>query len=127
MGKQRILSALAAFAALAGAPAASETVERIDWLSMMTDRGPWGVQLAREQMAQGQLLEAMATLERVLAASPDEGEAHLLHASLLCRVDDPEGAAMEFDMLHKLDFPADKWAEANAACSEHGISLGKGR
>jgi len=111
-----VLGAFAAICGLASTPAKADSVERLQWLSTMTDRGAWGVQLARDQMAQNQLLEAIATLERAMVNHPEEQEAQLLHASLLCRVDDPQGAAMEFSLLHKKDFAEQSWKEAIAPC-----------
>ena len=119
-----VLAALAACAALTSTPVRADTVERLQWMSSMTDRAAWGVRLAREQMAQNELLEAISTLERVLANHPEEREAHLLHASLLCRVDDPDGAAFEFALLHKQDFAEQLWAEAHAPCPA-GLGAGQ--
>lgn len=119
MGTKLFRPAIAALAlgfGLATAPAHADSVERLQWLSTMTDKPGWGVQLAREQVARNELLEAIATLERVIAAYPGARDARIVHAGLLCRVDDPEGAAMEFALLHKQDFSDELWAEAQAAC-----------
>mgnify|MGYP000874508311 CR=1 FL=1 len=129
MGKHHsalVLGALAALCSVAAAPARADSVERLQWLSTMTDRGAWGVQLARDQMAQNQLLEAIATLERVMLNHPEETEAQLLHASLLCRVDDPQGAAMEFGLLHKANFADQSWADAIAPCPP-GVTTATGK
>ena len=117
----RICTGLAALAALAATPVRADSPERLSWLSTMTDRAEWGVQLAREQLSRNELLEALSTLERVLANHPNEKDAHLLHAGLLCRAGDPEGAAMEFGRLRQRDFDPAAWAEANARCQ--GIAV----
>ena len=50
--------------------------------------------MAQSQVSAGALLEAIATLDRVLATDPKHKLAKLLRASLLCRVDDRSGAAV---------------------------------
>lgn len=106
------------------APARAETIEQLDWLSQMAGRPGSGLQLASDQAARGELLDALATLERVLTTHPEAKEAQLRHASLLCRVDDREGAGAEFSRLKERDFGKRDWIEARAAC---GASSGGGR
>jgi Flp pilus assembly protein TadD len=72
--------------------------------------------LARRQIAAGDLTQALATLERATLARPANGEARLLHASVLCRLDDPEGSLVEFDQLRGWDFAPELWREATAPC-----------
>ena len=102
------------------ASARAETVEQLDWLSQMAGQPASGLKLASDQAARGELLDALATLERVLTAHPEAKEAQLRHASLLCRVDDREGAAAEFSRLKKRDFGKQAWAEATASCTASG-------
>ena len=102
------------------APARAETVEQLDWLSQMADRPASGLQLASDQAARGELLDALATLERVLTTHPEAKEAQLRHAGLLCRVDDREGAAAEFSRLKEREFEKKAWHEAKASCAANG-------
>lgn len=72
--------------------------------------------LARRQAAADDLLAALATLERAQVDDRDNADLRLLHASLLCRLDDAAGARVELDQLgaHAISEPA--WAEVTAAC-----------
>lgn len=76
--------------------------------------------MARSQAASGAWLDALTTLERVLVADPKHKEAKLLHASLLCRIDDADGAALEFGRLKKSSYKKDVWAAAIAPCAKLG-------
>jgi Flp pilus assembly protein TadD len=84
-----------------------------------TGIGP-GTDLARQQMRSGDLTGAAATLERVLINHPDAGEVLLLHASVLCRLDDAEGARLEIDEARGRSMPGQAWSEASAACGPIG-------
>ncbi len=89
----------------------------LDALSANSDTSALGLALARSQIAGGDLLGALATLDRVLMANPAAKEARLLHASLLCRVDDQQGGYLAFASLKKRDFAGSVWAEAIAPCT----------
>ena len=109
---------------LAGPPALAQQdpVAALDQLSdAATGVGP-GTALARQQMRGGDLTGAVATLERVLINHPGASEVLLLHASLLCRLDDPDGARLEIDELRGQAIPGPAWAEVNAACGPIGRS-----
>lgn len=99
---------------LIGLPASADTLAQLDDLSRISADG--GVVLARNQIRAGDLLGAVATLERVLISHPESDEALLLHASLLCRLDDPAGSLIEFDYLRGRNVPERIWAEAVAPC-----------
>lgn len=104
-------------ALLVGAvPAWAETPVQLEALSRATDSSASGLALARRQIANGELLDALATLERLIVNDPGNYQARLLHAGLLCRVDDPQGSLIEFDALRGHDFPPAQWAEAMAPC-----------
>ncbi|MEO8374392.1 MAG: hypothetical protein ABI471_04150, partial [Sphingomonas bacterium] len=84
-----------------------------------TATGP-GMALARQQMRNGDLTGAVATLERVLINHPDSGDVLLFHASLLCRLDDAGGARLEIDEVRGRATPGQAWAEATTACGPIG-------
>ncbi|MES2441806.1 MAG: tetratricopeptide repeat protein [Pseudomonadota bacterium] len=77
---------------------------------------PGEMTLADRQRAEGDLVGAVATLERVLLANPGADEARLIHASLLCRLDDPAGARVEIGQLAGHAVADAAWAEVVAAC-----------
>ncbi len=114
-GAALVCAALAG-AAIAASPARAETVEELDALSQATASERAGLALARRQVAEGDLPGALAALERVLMQRPQSKDALLLHASLLCRLDDRPGAAVEFDYLRKGKVPAKELNEALAPC-----------
>lgn len=98
-------------------PARADPVAELEALSRETGSAQSGLALARRQAAGGDLLGAVATLERVLIGHPEAEEALLLHASLLCRLDDREGALIELDELRGRPFPDKLWTDATAPCS----------
>jgi len=116
------LPAFASLALLVGGtgPVHAETAAELDTLSQATDKPSTGIALARRQIANDELLEAMATLERVVMNDPASLEARALHASLLCRIDDRRGAILEFDTLRGLDVPQPVSDEARLPCQAGG-------
>lgn len=114
------LSAAIALAGLAcsSAPAHAETPAQLDALSRSAQQPGTGLALARRQIREGDLLGAMATLERIAVNNPDNREARLLHAGLLCRLDDRQGSLIEFDSLRGSAFSDALWAEATDACEQ---------
>ncbi|MBK5265019.1 MAG: hypothetical protein JJE34_07290 [Alphaproteobacteria bacterium] len=111
---------------VAALPALADTVAALDMLSRATDNAASGLALARKLIESGDLLGAMASLERVMINHPESNEALLLHASLLCRVDDRGGSLIEFDELRGRDFPDQVWADATAPCAALGSKTGSG-
>ena len=99
-------------------PAHAETAAQLDALSRSAQQPGTGLALARRQIRDGDLLGAMATLERVAINAPDNREARLLHAGLLCRLDDRQGSLIEFDNLRGSDFSDALWEEATGACEQ---------
>ena len=75
-----------------------------------------GMALAQRQVAARDLLGAAGTLERVLFAFPEAVPPRLLYISLLCRLDDPEGAGVELDLLAGKPIADSDWAGVTAAC-----------
>ena len=104
-----------AFGAVSPLAAQSDPVAELDDLSLQSDSAGSGVALARRQIGQGDLMAALATLERILSADANADSALLLHATLLCRLDDREGARAELVALDR-PAPGPAWAEMTAAC-----------
>lgn len=75
-----------------------------------------GLRLARRQIADTDLLGALGTVERVQFAHPEALAPRLLYASLLCRLDDRQGAEVELSQLDGKAITDQAWAEVAAAC-----------
>ena len=111
------IKTLAAACVIAGAaPTAAQTVEDLDRIVDASAKPAEGMAMAQTQVSSGALLEAIATLDRVLATDPKHKPAKLLRASLLCRVDDRSGAAVAFTRLKEKDYKKDEWAAALEPC-----------
>jgi len=106
-----------AWGALGCAPLGAETLEELDALSDQSLDEAAGIAAANEQAGRGAYLEALATLERVLAVHPKSHEARLIHAVYLCRVDDTRGGVVELDRLKKKHYTDEALADARAACA----------
>lgn len=120
MGARKFLSAAAACCAVvfvAAAPGRAEEPGALDSLSRATDRVDAGIALARDQINRGELPGAMATLERLMINHPDAVQAQLLHASVLCHLDDRIGASVEFAALRRAAFKDRDWKDATAPCA----------
>lgn len=90
---------LAALALLLAAPAQAQELDELDRLTAASQAEEAGTALAQQQAAQGQWLEALATLDRVLAVNPRSQGSRLLHALYLCEVDDRQGGLLELARL----------------------------
>jgi Flp pilus assembly protein TadD len=106
----------AAWLAAQPALAQEDPAASLDALSQAATGIGSGTELARQQIRSGDLTGAAATLERVLINHPDAGEALLLHATVLCRLDDGDGARVELDELSGRAIPDQMWADVVAAC-----------
>lgn len=95
----------------------AQSLEDLDQLVQGSVKPADGLALARSQASSGGLLDALATLDRVLAVDPKHKQARLLHASLLCRIDDRDGAAVEFARLRSKDYKKADWSAALAPCA----------
>lgn len=95
----------------------AQSLEDLDQLVQGSVKPADGLALARSQTSSGGLLDALATLDRVLAVDPKHKQARLLHASLLCRIDDRDGAAVEFARLRSKDYKKADWSAALAPCA----------
>ena len=98
-------------------PASAQSLEDLDQLVQGSVKPADGLALARAQVGSGGLLDALATLERVLTVEPKHKQARLLHASLLCRIDDRDGAAAEFARLRSKDYKKAEWNAALMPCA----------
>ncbi|TIX50731.1 hypothetical protein [Alteraurantiacibacter aquimixticola] len=116
MALRPVHTALAIVLLAAGAPLAAQTLEALDTLSDRSADEAAGIAFAQEQSSRGELLEALATLERVLAAYPESDEARFNHAMLLCWVDDPQGAEVEFERLDEDDYAPGALQQARDNC-----------
>lgn len=96
----------------------AQTVEELDKVVAASAKPKDAMALAGSQVQGGAWLEALATLERVLAVDPKHKQARLLHASILCRIDDPDGAAVEFARLKAGDYKKAEWADARQPCDQ---------
>jgi thioredoxin-like negative regulator of GroEL len=116
MPRTRLTAIAAVFAFAAAAPLAAQTVEELDRIVDASAKPADGLAQAQAQIDSGAMLEAIATLDRVLAREPKHKGAKLLRASLLCRVDDRGGAAAAFTRLKEKDYKKDEWAAALLPC-----------
>ena len=109
----RFLLALPA-AALLSPPALAQ--DDLNALAAATEQAESGMALARRQMAAADLPGALGTLERVLFAHPEIVPPRLLYTSLLCRLDDRQGAELELELLAGKPIDDADWAGVAAAC-----------
>jgi hypothetical protein len=102
--------------AAAALPTASRAQDDADTLVTAAQQVDTGMALAQRQIGARDLLGAMGTLERVLFVHPEAVQPRLLYASLLCRVDDAEGANVELSLLGGQQIADADWAIVTAAC-----------
>ena len=107
-----LLLALAAMA-LPGAAGAQDNPDALIDASRRVDSG---LALANRQIAGNDLLGALGTLERVQFAHPEAVPPRLVYISLLCRLDDREGAEVELSLLAGKPIADSDWAGVAAAC-----------
>ncbi|WP_209347819.1 hypothetical protein [Pontixanthobacter sp. CEM42] len=117
---RRILPLAAIGMAVIAAPISAETLEELDALAEITQDEEAGISLAQEQAGRGEFLEAIGTLERVLANHPKSQPARLLHAVYLCQIDDQIGGAAELAKLKKKHFLEETWQRATTICTLSG-------
>jgi hypothetical protein len=75
-----------------------------------------GVAAATALETTGDVLGAAMTLERTLTRDPGNADARLLYSSLLCRLDNADGARAEIAKLEGSKFSDAFWAKVTAAC-----------
>lgn len=108
----RLLLALSGAALLSTAAMSQD----LDAMASATQQVDSGMSLARGQIAASDLPGALGTLERVLLAHPEIVPPRLLYASLLCRLDDRQGAELELGLLAGKPIADGDWAGVEAAC-----------
>ena len=115
MAVRTYFAALCLIVGITPAGAQSDPLAELDSLSRASADPASGLALARRQIGIGDLVGAVATTERIIALHPESDDALLLHASLLCRLDDPAGARTELAEL-----PAGRgggdWTPVTMAC-----------
>lgn len=112
------------------APAAlaqTAPLAELDALVVQSEDAETGIALARSQIEAGELTGAVATLERVLMDDPYADAALLLHASLLCRLDDAAGARAELAEMRAVSISNQAWSEVTAACGSVPRPTGRAR
>ena len=102
---------------LVSVSASAQTISDLEDVSRAAEQPASGMALARKQAANGALLDALSTLERVILNNPSANEAWLYHASLLCQLDDRQGAMIEFEALRGHDISPSAMSEATAPCN----------
>ena len=125
MNNRICLSLFAAAVGLAAVPAPAATPQQLEVQLRATAKVPSGLGLARRQLRDGDLTGALATVERVIILDPLDAAARLLHASLLCRLDDRTGSQTEFDPMRGHDIPEAMWRDETAPCAEDGKEPGR--
>src|SRR4051812_5566912 len=119
-----LLLATAAAALLSPAALAQDDP---DALAAATEQVESGMALARREIAGADLPGALGALERVLFAHPDAVRPRLLYASLLCRLDDRQGAELELGLLAGKRIDDGDWAGVTAACGPVAQPSRKGK
>jgi len=99
---------------------AAETLPELDRMAEVAVDEQKGIIFAQEQSARGEFLEALATLERVLALHPKSESARLLHAVNLCQIDDQLGGAVELGKLKQKNFAPELWSDVMSLCPMAG-------
>lgn len=127
-------STAALMLALACGPALAQSQDQsladIDALVEPSQGEEAGTTLAQAQAARGEWLEALATLDRVLAVNPRSQGSRLLHALYLCEVDDKQGGLLELSRLRPRELAIEKrdgeaiLANAESRCRAAGTGTG---
>ncbi|WP_340586896.1 hypothetical protein [Erythrobacter alti] len=112
-----VLLSAAGLALVSPAQAQEQELAELDRLSDISADEETGIAAAQDQARSGRLLEALATLERVMAVHPRSLNARMLHAYYLCAIDDQQGARVEIDNMDEDDFGEQNLVELRARCS----------
>lgn len=98
----------------------AETLAELDALSDAAQDEAGAIAAAQDLAARGAYLEALATLERMLAVHPKSPEGRLLHALYTCRIDDRRGGEVAIGKLKAKEFGRETLDDARAACAAGG-------
>ncbi len=109
---------------LQGAALNAQSFEELDRLSDISENEEGGIAAAQQQAARGEILEALATLERVMAVHPRSANARILHAYFLCAIDDQQGALVEIENMKVRDFGRENIAELRNRCANASNEVG---
>jgi len=101
---------------LLAVPVGAQALDELDAISDRSVDEQAALTDARALAETGDLLEAIGTLERMLAENPKSREGRLLHALYLCKVDDRRGGLVEIGKLKDKDFGKKLLKEARAMC-----------
>ena len=112
----KILYLLLGLGVAAALPCAARAQDDPESLITASQQIESGMTLARRQVADTDLTGALGTLERLLFAHPEAIGARLVYASLLCRLDDRQGAEVELGLLAGMPIADPDWAEVTSAC-----------
>lgn len=129
--RRHMLATLAACSCMAllpltSSPLNAETLEELDALSDLSTDEAAGTAAARDMAQRGEYLDALATLERVLAVHPTSADALLMHAVYLCEIDDSQGGLLEISRLNERNYGAQMLNEARAMCAPGRVRGGSG-
>lgn len=113
-----LIATICSMSALTMAPLKAQSFEDLDAMSDASTEEKVGIQAARDQATRGEYLEALASLERVLAQHPKSVEGRLIHAIYLCKIDDVQGGLVEIDRMKAKEFGKELLQEARAICSK---------
>lgn len=105
---------------IASVSVSAETLEELDALSDVSANESAGIEAAKQQAERGQFLDALATLERVMAVYPKSRETVLIHAVYLCAIDDRQGGLVEISKLKKKYYGKKALKEARVNCELGG-------
>ena len=111
---------IVAWGLLACLPSSAATLEELDALSDVSADEAAGIAAAQAQAESGAYLQALATLERVLAVHPESAEARLIHAAYLCQIDDKRGGLVEIGKLKDKRYEDGVLDRARAMCGRAG-------
>lgn len=113
---RKLLVAGMAATSLLAVPVGAQALDELDAISDRSVDEQAALTDARALAETGDLLEAIGTLERMLAENPKSREGRLLHALYLCKVDDRRGGLVEIGKLKDKDFGKKLLKEARAMC-----------
>lgn len=102
-----------ALVALGASPALAQSSDQLfEQVMAAPDDVPLNIAFARAEAAEGHLLSAASTLERVLLMQPNNASARLTYATVLYRLDDKQGAREQLALVDPSGLSPAEQAEA---------------